>query len=139
VEGALHVVGDASACSGAGGFLGAFAKYALTAARSPEAAACRFDSPAEERLAQILDEMGLWYLPQHREGPYRLDFFVVSPLGTRYDIEVDGRHHWSAERFARDEVRDRAVRRAGCRVVRIDSRLIFEHPEGVRSMLSRLV
>jgi len=137
------LVGDAAACSRAGGFLGQFAEYALASAGGYDGrytgASRSFDSPAEERLAEMLEEAGLWYSAQHGEGSYRLDFFVVSPLGKRYDIEVDGRQHWSAEHFARDEVRDAAVGRAGYRVVRIDSRWIFERPDAVRSLLSRLV
>ncbi|MBI4334130.1 MAG: DUF559 domain-containing protein [Chloroflexi bacterium] len=135
-RGALHIFGNTEACRKAGGFLGSFAEYALSSGKSSKHS---FDSPAEEKLSKLLSEAGLWYHPQHREGRYRLDFFVVSPFGTRYDLEVDGRQHWSAEQLSADEVRDKALEGLGYMIIRIDAREILSQPERVRVFLGRLV
>jgi len=136
-RGALHIFGNAEACRRAGGFLGAFAEYALSSRESSKDRHS-FESPAEEKLAELLSEAGLWYHPQYQEGRYKLDFFVVSPFGTRYDLEVDGRQHWSPERFSYDEVRDKTLEEAGYKIIRIDARQIFSQPEKVQALLSRL-
>ena len=44
-------------------------------------------------MAELLAEAGLWFTPQYTLGRHRLDFFVVTPFGTRYNVEVDGRGH----------------------------------------------
>jgi len=137
-RGALHIFGNAEACRKVGGFLGAFAEYALGSSRN-SGGRHSFESPAEEKLAELLSEAGLWYRPQYREGRYKLDFFVVSPFGTRYDLEVDGRQHWSAEQLSYDRVRDDAIQERGYTIIRIDAREILAQPEKVRLLLSRLV
>ena len=136
-RGALHIFGHREACRKVGGFLGAFAEYAIVTRKESERG-YSFPSPAEEKLAEILDSLGLWYHPQYQEGRYKLDFFVVSPFGTRYDLEVDGRQHWSPERFSYDEVRDKTLEEAGYKIIRIDARQIFSQSEKVQALLSRL-
>lgn len=137
-RGALHILGNAEVCRKVGGFLGAFAEYALGSSKSSTGVPPP-ESPAEEKLAELLSEVGLWYRPQYTEGRYKLDFFVVSPFGTRYDLEVDGRQHWSPEQLRYDEVRDKTLQELGYRIIRIDAREIFAQPEKVRSLLGRLV
>lgn len=138
-RGALHIFGNAEVCREVGGFLGKFAEYATATRRDSEHGCGHlFQSPPEEKLAELLDSVGLWYFRQYEEGHYRLDFFVVSPFGTRYDLEVDGRQHWSPEQISRDEVRDKKLEEAGYRIIRIDARQILRQPERVLSLLSRL-
>lgn len=137
-RGALHVVGDLDSCRRAGSYLAKFAEYVASGSIAGQSTS-RFDSPAEERMAELLDEIGVWYLPQYNEGRYRFDFFVVSPFGKRYDIEVDGREHWSHEQLQKDAVRDKTVEALGYQVIRIDARDIFTREHIVRARLSRLI
>lgn len=136
-RGALHIVGDADACRAAGGYLGSLAEY-VTAGLSRPGEGVVIREESEKRLADVLDGLGLWYRPQHREGRYVLDFLVVSPLGGRYDLEVDGRQHRTAEHLSADEVRDKAVEAAGYQVVRVDARDVLACPDSVRARLARL-
>ncbi len=135
---ALHVFGNSDACRKAGGLLGDFAAYAANVDiyRRQD----RYGSPAETELARLLTEAGLWFQPQHRSArcPRPLDFLVVSPMGTRYDVEVDGRQHWTDEQVQRDDIDDRAVESAGLRVIRIEARDVLTRPDAVRTMLTRL-
>lgn len=136
-RGAMHVVGDLNECRLAGSYLSEFAEYVASGNIAGQTEA-RFDSPAEEHMADILDEIGFWYLPQYPEGRYRFDFLVVSPFGTRYDLEVDGRGHWTAEQMRIDEVRDKVVEDLGYIVIRIDARDLFNREDLVKAWLSRL-
>ena len=136
-RGAMHVVGDLHECRLAGSYLSEFAEYVASGNIAGQTEA-RFDSPAEEHMADILDEIGLWYLPQYPEGRYRFDFLVVSPFGTRYDLEVDGRGHWTAEQMRIDEVRDKVVEELGYNVIRIDARDLFNREDIVKARISRL-
>ncbi len=135
---ALHVVGDLRACLAAGGSLGAFAAAARDD-RSGRSAPPVFESPAEMRMAELLEEVGLWFAPQQRLGRYRLDFLVVTPFGTRYDIEVDGRGHLTDEAIGRDETRDAALVAMGLKILRVDARRIFKNEDQIREVLRRLV
>ena len=90
-------------------------------------------------MAELLNSVKLWYHPQYKVGKYRLDFLVISPLGRRYDIEVDGRHHWSSQQFDRDRVRDKFLEKEGYTIIRIDAQHILLHPEKVRSLLERII
>jgi very-short-patch-repair endonuclease len=51
----------------------------------------------------MLDELGIWFKCQYPVGRYRLDFLVVSPIGNRYDLEIDGRGHLVNENLRSDE------------------------------------
>jgi len=90
-------------------------------------------------MAELLDEAGLWYTPQFPLEGYRLDFLVVTPFGTRYDIEVDGRGHLTDEAIRKDEIRDKKVAAKGIKVLRVDARRLFYNKERVREILKRLV
>lgn len=135
---ALHVVGDLQACLAAGGFLGDFATAARDGRGSWDAART-FESPAEVRMAELLAEVGLWFMPQHTVARHRLDFLVVTPLGTRYDVEVDGRGHLTDESIRRDETRDAALAAMGLKVLRVAARRIFNNEHEIREVLRRLV
>jgi len=136
-RGALHVVGDMQACLEAGGRLGEFAA-SLQAGVFSTPDQYQTESPAEQRVAEMLDELGIWFKCQYPAGRYRLDFLVVSPIGTRYDLEIDGRGHLANENIRSDERRDIAVKQAGIEVIRIDARTVFQRPEVVKTILTRL-
>jgi superfamily I DNA/RNA helicase len=84
-RGALHVVGDMRACLEAGGSLAAFAA-SVQAGLAAGAPGEQTESPAEQAVADMLCELGLWHKGQYPLDRYRLDFLVVSPAGTRYDV-----------------------------------------------------
>ena len=135
---ALHVVGDMESILKAGGKLGDFAatiRGGVTNAPNSQTA----ETPAEQIVADMLQELGIWYKEQYDLGRYRLDFFAISPLGTRYDIEVDGRGHLTDDAVRSDEVRDLGVKGEGYTVIRIDARNLFRRPETVKMMLERLM
>jgi len=90
-------------------------------------------------MAELLAETGLWYAPQHDVGPHRLDFLVVTPFGTRYDIEVDGRGHLAEEAVRSDEGRDARITALGLKVLRVNARRIFNNADAIRELLRRLV
>jgi len=135
-RGVLHVVGDRAACEAAGGLLAEFAAYVAQVA--PSSAQAGF-SPAEARMAELLGQTGLWYHPQYPLGRDRLDFLVISPFGTRYDLEVDGRHHRTPEQIQADRVRDRRVESAGYVVLRLAARAVLGNEQWVRARVARLV
>ncbi len=135
---ALHVVGDLRACLAAGGFIGDFAA-GFRDRWGPRDRTPVPDSPAEMRMAELLGEVGLWFTPQHPLGRRRLDFLVVTPLGTRYDVEVDGRGHLTDEAIRRDETRDAELRAMGLKILRVDARRIFNNEDQIREVLRRLV
>jgi len=137
-RGALHVVGCLDACRAAGKYLARLADYVTSGAIETEDQ-FRFDSQAEEQMARLLKEMGLWYQPQYPEGPYRFDFLVVSPFGSRYDLEVDGRGHWTSEQLRADEVRDKAIEALGYKVIRVSARDLLANEALVRTWLARMI
>ena len=137
-RGALHVVGDLQACLASSGCLGDLAT-AVRDGRGSRDAPPVFESPAEMRIAELLEEVGLWFTPQHVLGRHRLDFLVVTPFGIRYDVEVDGRGHRTDEAIRRDEIRDAALAAMGLRILRVDARRIFNNEEEIRELLRRLV
>jgi len=121
----------------AGGYLAKFAQYVFEGGQQNQNKQL-YESPAEERMAELLEEVGLWHKPQYEEGRYRFDFLVVSPFGLRYDVEVDGRGHWSSDQLLKDQVRDEAIKSLGYRVVRISARDVISNGEKVKLLLSRL-
>jgi very-short-patch-repair endonuclease len=134
---ALHVVGDMQASLAAGGRLGDFAA-SVQAGIQTSASAQPTESPAEQAVADMLQLLGIWYKSQYPMARYRLDFLVVSPMGIKYDLEVDGRGHLTDEAVRADEIRDTAIEKEGLKIVRIDARLVFSKPETVRAILSRI-
>jgi very-short-patch-repair endonuclease len=135
-RGVLHVVGDRQACEAAGGLLGEFSTYVNEMSAPPPSAA---GNPIQTRMAELLAGSGLWYCPQFPVGRDRFDFLVVSPLGTRYDLEVDGRHHRTPEQIHADQVRDKRVAAAGYDVIRISARDLTAKPDRVQERIARLV
>jgi very-short-patch-repair endonuclease len=131
-------VGCLDACRAAGKYLARLADY-VTSGVTETQDKFRFDSQAEEQMAELLKEMGLWYQPQYPEGPYRFDFLVVSPFGSRYDLEVDGRGHWTSEQLYADEVRDKAIEALGYRVIRVSARDLLAKEALVRTWLARMI
>jgi very-short-patch-repair endonuclease len=134
---ALHVVGDMNAILEAGGRLGDFAATVQAGIVTTSVQQVT-ESPAEELVADMLRDLGIWHKCQYDIGRYRLDFLVVSPLGIRYDLEVDGRGHLTDEAVRADEVRDAVVRREGFKVMRINARNLFARPESVKMILARV-
>ena len=59
---------------------------------------------------------GVSFRKQHPIDPYIVDFYCAS---ARLIVEVDGEVHVMGDRPQRDEVRERILRDAGYRVVRI--------------------
>ena len=137
-RGALHVVGDMAECKAAGGVLTKLAEYAEKLAIQKEAFVGLFESEPERIFAQILDELGLWYQPQHEQKHARYDFLVASPLGTLYDMEIDGRHHSSDFNLKNDLLRDLKTEEAGHRVIRFSARSIMEESHRVKEFLTHL-
>jgi len=135
---ALHVVGDLQACLAAGGFLGNFASTAREDMGSRDVRLTA-ESPAEMRMGELLTEVGLWFTAQYSIGRYRLDFLVVTPFGTRYNIEVDGRGHLTDEATRYDEVRDKTLAAKGLKILRVDARQLFNNEDDIRQVLQRLV
>lgn len=134
---ALHVVGDMQANFEAGGKLGDFAAF-VQAGIQTTSAIQETESPAEQAVADMLRELGIWHKCQYDIRRYRLDFLVVSPLGIRYDLEVDGRGHLADEALRADEIRDAFVQREGLKVMRIDARNVFNRGESVKMILARI-
>jgi very-short-patch-repair endonuclease len=134
---ALHVVGDMNAILEAGGSLGDFAATVRGGIATTSVQQVT-ESPAEELVADMLRELGIWHKTQYDIGRYRLDFLVVSPMGIRYDVEVDGRCHLTDEALRADEIRDAVVRREGFKVMRIDARNVFQRAEAVKMALARI-
>lgn len=93
---------------------------------------------SEKGLAYILDELGLSYIPQYEIGGYRLDFLVNAASGQRYDLEVDGDIHLTADVVEHDARRDAYVKSHGIKVLRFTARDIAHKPKGVKDLLARI-
>lgn len=93
---------------------------------------------AEKGLASVLDELKLSYIPQYEIGGYRLDFLVNAASGQRYDVEVDGDVHLTAEAVERDARRDAYVKGQGLKVLRFTARDIAHRPQVVKGLLARI-
>ncbi len=135
-RGALHIVGDKEACSRAGGYLGKLTQ-SLTDNVAQKNAVEVSNHPVQV-IHRILNKLGLWNQREYPVQRYFLDFFVVSPFGRRYDIEVDGLQHLSAEKIRDDDVRDRNVTAAGFHVIRIHARDVNQKLDLVEQRLKRL-
>ena len=94
---------------------------------------------AEVRVAELLGEIGLWFVPQYELNRHRLDFLVVTPFGRKWDVELDGRGHRTDTAILHDEARDAEIAQAGLGVMRIDARRLFRDEGSVREALRRLV
>ena len=79
-------------------------------------------TPSEQRLWQVLSgsQLGVAFRRQVVIGEYIVDFAAIKE---RLVIEVDGGYH--ATRTQADARRDRALRRAGYRVLRLPAALVL--------------
>jgi hypothetical protein len=127
----LWVVGDRSACAGAGiPFLKKFTEYVATGGEGPkESSFCEFASPWETKLFEALTLAGFYPRFRYPAGPFSIGIAI---LGDRHRlaIEIDGRY-WhramSGEELEREVVRDRQLRKMGWVVLRFwVSELRFE-------------
>lgn len=132
----LYIIGDIQACQNVspGTPLCELANYAdklQKRQRHPLNA-------AEKGLANILDELKLSYIPQYEIGEYRLDFLVNAASGQRYDVEVDGDIHLTANAVEHDARRDAYVKSQGLKVLRFTARDIAHKPQIVEDLLRRI-
>ncbi|MEM8599252.1 MAG: endonuclease domain-containing protein [Bacteroidota bacterium] len=65
---------------------------------------------------------------QHGIGAYIVDFYCPAE---RLAVELDGAPHFTPDGHVRDALRDRALAAAGVRVLRFESRMVFENPDAV--------
>ena len=89
-------------------------------------------------MANILDELGLSYIPQYEIGGYRLDFLVNAASGQRYDIEVDGDIHLTASAVEHDARRNAYVKSQGLKVLRFSARDIGLKSQVIKDLLARI-
>lgn len=132
----LYVIGDIQACQkvSPGTPLCELANYAEKLQKRQRHPL----NAAEKGLANILDELGLSYIPQYEIGGYRLDFLVNAASGQRYDIEVDGDIHLTASAVEHDARRDAYVKSQGLKVLRFTARDIVHKPAIVNDLLARI-
>ena len=81
-----------------------------------------FPTRSEEALWQALrsKQLGVAFRRQVPFGPFILDFLAPS---ARLAVEVDGGYH--ARRNGADARKERALRRAGYRLLRLDAQLVL--------------
>ena len=101
-------------------------------------------TPPIQKVCEILDKLDVWYQREWPEGDrsrsYYLDFMVVGLLGTRYNIEIDGRqHYFSAKALAEDNARDKFLEKQGYRIIRIRARDIMRSLDMINNLLGRLI
>lgn len=80
-------------------------------------------TPSEAALWNTLSgsQLGVHFRRQHNIGRFIVDFVAVRP---RLVVEVDGGYH--ATRKSADARRDRALARAGFRVLRVPAELVLQ-------------
>ncbi len=71
---------------------------------------------------------------QHSVGCYILDFYCPSEC---IAVELDGKSHFEISQHEKDQRRDSFLLERGIKVVRIENKFIFKHPEGVLEMIRR--
>lgn len=136
-RGALHIVGDRRACLAAGGYISALAEYVGDPGGTRDPSTL-FESDAEEALAGILERSGLWYRPQVKIPPYRVDFLAISPFGKRWIIEVDGKQHLRSSAIDADATRDERLTSRGYHVLRLRAGDVIDREDAVLSTILRL-
>jgi len=139
----LHIVGNKKYCEQVQGPLGDLAKFVNQISgeqrHKPE------DSTVRNTVREMLQELKHWYQEEWPEIDggynYRLDFVVIGISGTKYDIEIDGRQHLSAEAIIEDRTRDNFLKeKPRCyQIIRIRAVTVERYPDAVRAVLSRLV
>jgi hypothetical protein len=107
----------------------------------------RFRSQSELKVAQALEERGLFYCPNtltrlsNYHKNFEVDFLVCCPTrwGFRWAIlEVDGYWH-KPEKRAKEHERERLFERSGVRVHRFEATLCELDPHAVVSELMDLI
>ncbi len=93
---------------------------------------------AEKAMAAILEELKLSYASQYECGQYRLDFLLNTPSGERYDIEVDGDIHLTAEAIKHDQRRDAYVESRELKILRFAARDVTHKPDLIKARLMRI-
>ena len=90
-------------------------------------------TPSEEALWRLIRgcRLGVWFKRQAVIGRFIVDF--VAPAA-RLVVEVDGAYH--ALRRTSDARRDRALRRLGYHVLRLDADLVLKEPERALALIS---
>lgn len=96
----------------------------------------RVISPAEIRLAEAMDRIGLEYVQQHPIGQYDADFYLPA---ARLVVEVDGRHHRDIGRPERDRRRDERLAEKGIYTYRIEANLVGLDADGCARAIRALV
>lgn len=132
----LYIVGDLHACQAASSNtpLHQLATYAERIRKQQHHPM----NTAEKAMAVILEELKLSYIPQYVLGQYQLDFMLSSPSGERYDIEVDGDIHLTAEAVKHDERRDAYTESKGLKILRFAARDVIYKPELIKERLMRI-
>jgi very-short-patch-repair endonuclease len=92
-------------------------------------------SPAEIRLLEALLRLGVHPEQQARIGRYFADFYFP---GVRLVVEVDGRSYHYGHR-AYDDERDRLMRAAGYRVMRIPASLVRSHADRCAAVVNEAI
>ncbi len=93
---------------------------------------------AEKAMSRVLDELEMSYVPQYILGQYRLDFMLNAPSGDRYDLEVDGDIHLTADAVKHDEMRDVFVENKGFKILRFSACDVMYKPELIKDRLMRV-
>ena len=135
----LHIVGNKSACRNAGSIFQELVNY-VESLHNHKQRTLNYESPAEEIVGKMLSELKIPFQIQVEKGPYRLDFIAYSIFGNRFNIEVDGRHHYIADYVQKDKVRDNYLTNSeGLKIMRINAKDIFTRQDYVKQRLSRLI
>ncbi len=79
---------------------------------------------------------GLHFRKQHPLGPYILDFYCHE---ARLAVEIDGQAHSFGDRPGQDERRDRWLRAAGVRTLRLSARLVLEDVRNATGTIEALL
>ncbi len=132
----LYIVGDLHACQAASSDtpLHQLATYAERIRKQQQHPM----NAAEKAMAEVLEGLKLSYVPQYELGQYRLDFMLNSPSGERYDVEVDGDIHLTADAIKHDERRDAYVESRGLKILRFAARDVIHKPEVIKERLMRI-
>jgi very-short-patch-repair endonuclease len=132
----LYIVGDLHACQAASSDtpLHQLATYAERIRKQQQHPM----NSAEKAMAEVLEDLKLSYTPQYELGQYRLDFMLNSPSGERYDIEVDGDIHLTADAIKHDDRRDAYVESRGLKILRFAARDVMHKPEIIKERLMRI-
>jgi len=88
-------------------------------------------TPAERELWKYISSnklAGRKFRRQHSVNNYIVDFFCFEE---KLIIELDGEHHFSDEGYKKDLTRDKDLKSAGFKIIRIENKWVFENIEAV--------